>query len=249
MVGDAAPFVASSSPAAGATGVAADAAVSVTFSESVSIDAGALVLSCGGPDLASASGGPATTFALAYTPPLPGGADCTIAILAAGSTTPTPPIRRMDWPRTCRSASGSWRPTRVPGSFTAIPAIQGSGPAAAITGPVTTEGVVVGDYEGPSPTLRGFYLQDPAGDGDATTSDGLFVFNGNDDDVDLGDVVRVSGNATEFQDQTQVSATSVDVCGTGASVAPTDVTLPGRFVDVPRARTRACSSACPRHCR
>ena len=59
-----------------------------------------------------------------------------------------------------------------------------------------------------------------------TTSDGLFVFNGNDDDVDLGDVVRVTGNATEFQDQTQVSATSVDVCGTGASVAPTDVTLP-----------------------
>ncbi len=112
------------------------------------------------------------------------------------------------------------------GIVTAIPAIQGSGPAAAITGPVTTEGVVVGDYEGPSPTLRGFYLQDPAGDGDATTSDGLFVFNGNDDDVDLGDVVRVSGNATEFQDQTQVSATSVDVCGTGASVAPTDVTLP-----------------------
>ena len=27
-------------------------------------------------------------------------------------------------------------------------------------GTVTTEGVVVGDYEGPSPTLRGFYLQD-----------------------------------------------------------------------------------------
>ena len=37
--------------------------------------------------------------------------------------------------------------------------------------PRTTRGVVVGDYEGPSPALRGFYLQDPTGDGDPATSD------------------------------------------------------------------------------
>ena len=54
--------------------------------------------------------------------------------------------------------------------FTPIPLIQGSAANAAITGAVTTEGVVVGDYEGPSLSpqihLRGYYIQDPIGDGD-----------------------------------------------------------------------------------
>jgi predicted extracellular nuclease len=108
-----------------------------------------------------------------------------------------------------------------------IPGIQGSGATAAVTGPVTVRGVVVGDYEGPSPALRGFYLQDPAGDGNAATSDGIFVFEGNADAVSNGQLVEVSGSATEFQDQTQISATSVAACpGTAPAVAPTDVTLP-----------------------
>ena len=78
------------------------------------------------------------------------------------------------------------------------------------------------------PRLRGFYLQDPTGDGDPATSDAIFVFNGgNQDLVDLGDVVTVTGNVGENQGQTQVSVTAANVvaCGTG-TVAPTDVTLP-----------------------
>ncbi len=69
-------------------------------------------------------------------------------------------------------------------AITPIPAIQGSGSSAAMTGNVTTRGIVVGDYEGPSPTLRGFYLQAATGDGDAATSDGIFVFNGNANSVE-----------------------------------------------------------------
>jgi hypothetical protein len=106
--------------------------------------------------------------------------------------------------------------------------IQGSGPAAAITGAVTTQGVVVGDYEFAGAgvaTLRGFYLQDATGDGDAATSDGVFVFNGNADSVRVGDVVRVTGTASDFQGQTQVSASSVRACGTG-TVAPAAVSFP-----------------------
>ena len=58
----------------------------------------------------------------------------------------------------------------------------------------------------PSPTLRGFYLQDATGDANPTTSDGIFVFNGsNNNSVNLGDVVYVTGTAAEFQDQTQIS--------------------------------------------
>ncbi|MCX7601310.1 MAG: ExeM/NucH family extracellular endonuclease [Meiothermus sp.] len=109
--------------------------------------------------------------------------------------------------------------------YTPIYQIQGRGPSAAVTGSVVTQGVVVGDYEGPTPALRGFYIQDIDGDGDPHTSDGLFVFNGNNDNVSLGEVVRVTGTAGEFQDQTQVSATTLTKCGT-ATVTPVDVTLP-----------------------
>lgn len=120
------------------------------------------------------------------------------------------------------------------GPYTPTYAIQGSGPAAAITGSVITQGVVVGDFELPTGNgqVRGFYLQDPAGDGDPSTSDGLFVFNGNNDSVRLGDLVRVAGTAGEFQDQTRVSATGVLVCGTG-TVTPTDVVLPFLAADIP----------------
>ncbi|HLB50314.1 MAG TPA: ExeM/NucH family extracellular endonuclease, partial [Anaerolineales bacterium] len=56
-------------------------------------------------------------------------------------------------------------------------------------------------------------------------SDGIFIFNGNNNSVNLGDVVRVTGTASEFQDQTQISVSSIANCGTG-SVTPVDVTFP-----------------------
>lgn len=118
--------------------------------------------------------------------------------------------------------------------FTPAYEIQGSGPAAAVTGTVTTEGVVVGDLEGTA-AGSGFFLQDPNGDGDAATSDGIFVHTGNSDLVSVGQVVRVTGFARERFSQTTISgadtnttpvtASNVVVCGEGA-VDPTDVTLP-----------------------
>ncbi len=110
-------------------------------------------------------------------------------------------------------------------AYTSIPAIQGSGDVAALQGARVTEGVVVSDLEGPSPALRGFYLQDPLGDGDPATSDAIFVFNGNLDSVSVGDQVRVSGTVSEVQGQTQISAPTITKCGTG-TVTPTPVTLP-----------------------
>lgn len=122
--------------------------------------------------------------------------------------------------------AGAQSATDCDSPHTAISAIQGSGASAAITGNVTTQGIVVGDFEGPSPGLRGFYLQDLAGDGDAATSDGIFVFNGNNDSVAPGDLVRVSGTVGEFQDQTQVSAAVVTKCASGQRILPVEVTLP-----------------------
>jgi predicted extracellular nuclease len=112
-------------------------------------------------------------------------------------------------------------------AFTPIPAIQGSGETTPFAGQTTTtEGVVISDDEGPSPTLRGFYLQDPAGDGDPATSDGIFVFNGNNDSVANGDNIRVTGTAEEFQGQTQISSPSIIDCGTDDTVTPTDISFP-----------------------
>lgn len=116
--------------------------------------------------------------------------------------------------------------------FTPIYEIQGNGANAAITGNVTTRGVVVGDYEGAPPALRGFYIQDAEGDGDLSTSDGIFVFNANRNSVKLGDLVRVTGTAGEFQGQTQISAASIEICTTG-TVNPVDVRLPFPNKDYP----------------
>ena len=113
---------------------------------------------------------------------------------------------------------------------TAVGAVQGSGETSPLAGTtVTVQGTVVGDDEGPSPRLRGFYLQGAA-DGDAATSDGVFVFNNlggtSPDSVQLGQVVQVTGAVSEYQGQTQVSATAIEQCGTTATPRPADVRLP-----------------------
>jgi len=111
---------------------------------------------------------------------------------------------------------------------TAIGAVQGSNDVSPLAGTaVTVQGVVVGDFEGAPPALRGFHMQD-AGDGNPATSDGVFVFNGaNTNNVVVGQVVRVTGTLSEFQGQTQISTNDAGIvaCGSG-SVAPSDVLLP-----------------------
>ncbi|MDH4391790.1 MAG: ExeM/NucH family extracellular endonuclease [Aquabacterium sp.] len=110
-----------------------------------------------------------------------------------------------------------------------ISQVQGSSDVSPLAGStVTVQGVVVGDFEGASPALRGFYLQSLVGDADPATSEGLFVFNANNNAVAVGQVVRVTGAVAEFQGQTQITPTSpamVIACGSG-SVGPTDVLLP-----------------------
>lgn len=113
---------------------------------------------------------------------------------------------------------------------TAIPAIQGPGAEAAVTGPVATRGVVVADFEGAA-GLQGFHLQDPAGDGDPATSDALFVFHGDNDRVSIGDDVRVEGVAAEWRGQTELGAEAVIACGRSPLPAPVDVRLPRAEAD------------------
>jgi predicted extracellular nuclease len=120
-----------------------------------------------------------------------------------------------------------------------IGSVQGTGETSPVAGQtVSVRGTVIGDYEGPAPALRGFYLQDTGfaggtGDSDPSTSDGIFVFDGSSNLVSLGDVVEVTGLASEFQGQTELTPVSggVESCGTHATVTPTDITLPRSTVD------------------
>ncbi|HJU99836.1 MAG TPA: ExeM/NucH family extracellular endonuclease [Burkholderiaceae bacterium] len=110
-----------------------------------------------------------------------------------------------------------------------IPQIQGPGATSPYAGTVqTTEGVL---------TLKvgtGFFIQDEAGDGDPTTSDGIFVYTGNaTNSAQPGDKVRVTGtvveytptgasrSVTEFKDVTAVVTQS-----SGHSITPANIDLP-----------------------
>jgi hypothetical protein len=124
--------------------------------------------------------------------------------------------------------SQAQRPPSCPAADTPIGTVQGTGdktPLADRT--VTVQGVVVADYEGASPSLRGFYLQD-GGDREPATSDGVFVFEPDDANrVGVGDVVQVTGVAGENHGQTQItSTTGVQACETTGTLTPIDVTLP-----------------------
>ncbi len=104
-------------------------------------------------------------------------------------------------------------------SLTLISKIQGNGTASPLVGTaVTVEAVVVGDFQGED-GLRGFYLQeeDAEADGDATTSEGLFVFDeAFGVDVAVGGKVRVSGTVSErFNALTAlIDVTAVESVGT-----------------------------------
>ncbi|MEP6922429.1 MAG: Calx-beta domain-containing protein, partial [bacterium] len=118
--------------------------------------------------------------------------------------------------------------------LTPIYSIQGSGLTSPFaTQSVTTTGIVTGIKLGSS---GGFYIQDPTGDGNPATSDGLFVFTGASVPAAavVGNLVQVSGTVQEFipaadlnqKPLTELSGgVSVSVLSTGNPLpAPTVIT-------------------------
>ncbi|GAB3818643.1 SpnA family nuclease [Micromonospora zhanjiangensis] len=118
-----------------------------------------------------------------------------------------------------------------------IAQVQGTGAATPLAGTkVTVEGVVTADHR--SGGYNGVYLQ-TAGSGGrpaaaGTASDGIFVYVGsnaaNHPAVAVGDQVRVTGTANEYNGLTQLSIaarTDVQVCAHGAALpVPVPLTLP-----------------------
>ncbi len=144
------------------------------------------------------------------------------------------------------NAASSCAPTGGELGFCADPAtaihdIQGNGATfnPAFAGTQVIEGVVVASFDG----LRGFYLQEEPSqaDGDATTSEGIFVYLNGTPTVQVGNVVRVLGTVGEYEtssfgttsSQTQLEgAIQLLDCGvTTEPVTPTDVTLPVTSID------------------
>lgn len=231
--GDDAPAVSTTSPEDGDTDVALDASISVEFTEPVAVADEWFTLSCSvsGDHVGVTSGGPeaftidpTVDFGLAET--------CTLGVVGAAVTDiddVDPPDAGTDLSITFSTVGADGPACPAAPEITSISRLQGTGDVSpCVDRAVAVDGVVVGDYEGPAPALRGFYVQEPDADVDAdpATSEGVFVFNANADSVQLGDVVTVTGTVSEFQGQTQVSATSIAVTGAGAIVAPAEVTLP-----------------------
>lgn len=121
---------------------------------------------------------------------------------------------------------------RVEG-LTTIPQIQGNSALSPLVGQsVTTRGVVT------KVNNNGFFMQDPAGDNDSSTSDGIFVFTSNTPPASVvaGNEVRVTGTVAEFavgsaaeavaRPITQLTGPTVSLLSTGHSIAPTPVFLP-----------------------
>ena len=76
----------------------------------------------------------------------------------------------------------------------AIHDIQGAGHSSPHAGEaVTTTGVVTAKRS------NGYYLQDPAADADAATSEAVFVFTGAAPAVDVGDALRIEATVQEFR--------------------------------------------------
>ena len=108
-----------------------------------------------------------------------------------------------------------------------IPQIQGAGATSPYANTVqSSEGVI---------TLKvasGFFMQDANGDGDPSTSDGIFVFGGVTSAV-VGDLVRVKGTVLEYTPSganrsfTQLKDTlSIVKLSSGHSITPTPVLMP-----------------------
>lgn len=102
-------------------------------------------------------------------------------------------------------------PPPPPVGTSLISTIQGDGAATTLAGAtVTVEAVVT------AVVSNGFYLQeeDSDADGNAATSEGIFVYTGGAPSVALLDVVSTTGVVSEFFDFTEITADTYTVLGT-----------------------------------
>lgn len=219
-----APTVLSTVPADGASNVAVDASITITFSEPVTVTGDWFTISCteSGTHTAVVTDAD-TVFTLVPDPVFVTSETCTVTVLAANVTDDDlidpPDNMEADYIFNFDTVDACGDP------FTPIYEIQGSGDASPIAGQiVTTEGVVVGDFQVGG--KNGFFIQDETGDGDSLTSDGIFVYYPGGPAVNDGDKVRLTGSVSEFNGLTQVTGSFLQTCSTANIIEPLELTLP-----------------------
>ena len=119
-----------------------------------------------------------------------------------------------------RPAAAAPAPSELPDDLTPIYIIQGDGSSTPLSRKrVSTHGLVIGVQS------NGFYLQDPTGDDDPGTSDGIFVYTSSVPKVKAWTCVLVRGaEATEYYEKTELTTPRSietlpnELCGNGLSV-------------------------------
>jgi predicted extracellular nuclease len=80
---------------------------------------------------------------------------------------------------------------------------------------VWTTGIVTADYQWED--ARGYFIQDPDGDGNPATSDGIFIYERY-HAVNVGDFVRVLGNISEYYGLTEIYEYATEIISEGNAI-------------------------------
>ena len=232
-MGDQPPTVSRTNPANGADDVSEDADIEITFNEAVTVSGTWFEIACNssGPHSGVVSSGDDTTYLIDPDSDFVAGDSCTVTVFAT---------QVEDQDGSPDNMVGDFLfsfEIPLPPPLVLIHEVQGAGDSSPYNGQaVTVEGIVTGDFQDgdadEQSNLRGFYVQEEDSDADADplTSEGIFVFDGSAPlDLNVGDQVRVTGTTTEFFGETQISASQVEIIGTG-SVSVTAVALPAAGV-------------------
>ena len=196
-IGDDAPTVASTLPTNGASNVAVDQNITVTFSEAVNVSGTwfSLVCSTSGAHTAVVTGGP-TTFVINPDVDFASGEACTLTVVASAVTDQDghdPPDNM-----TVNFTAGFTAVVLVP-----IHNIQGAAHISPLNNQTVTTVPSIVTALRTAGSTRGFYIQDLSPDAFDATSEGVFVFTGGSSNpasmVTMGDIVRVSGRVSEFR--------------------------------------------------
>ena len=189
---DDAPAVTDTDPAQGASDVPAGTSIEVTFSEPVSADAGGFTLTCGSDVVAiTLSTADNTTYTVDPQQDLPAGRSCTLkiesdAVSDADSDDP-PDNMAADYGLTFTTTGLELRIHDIQGARHISP----------------YDDALVSKVPGVVTAVRnnGFYYQDAQPDGDARTSEGIFVFTSSAPPAlaVVGSAVLVSGRVSEFR--------------------------------------------------
>lgn len=217
--------VVNTNPADSAVNVPLNANIEITFSEQVTVEGAWFEITCDESGVHSATiTDTDPTFILNPDNDFSYGEVCTVTVFAAGVTSDSiedpKPVMEDDYvfSFTTEGLCGDL--------FIPIFDIQGNDLSTPFANKeVVTEGVVVGDFRDGG--INGLFIQDPVGDSDVSTSDGIFIETSLTEELDLGDIIRVEGIAEENFGLTQIDASSIQVCETGGlPPLPTVFTLP-----------------------